>query len=203
MKNSFALLAGAIAIAATLPYIVNAIRGSTRPNVVTWFTWTLLNGLTAIAALSGGAAHTTLFAGASAACCATVAALGLRFGFEQYTRFDVGCQALAAIGVAAWYLSGNPAVDVVVNVAAGLIALLPTYRHGWIRPYEETLLTWVLASLGAIASIASTVRYDVISLSYPLYTLFCDVSLAGVISLSRRSSHRIDSGVALSAPDLA
>lgn len=203
MKSSLALLAGIIAVASTLPYIVNAVRGSTRPNVVTWFTWTLLNTLTAIAAFSGGAGHTTIFAGASAACCATVAVLGLRLGFEQYSRFDGVCQLLAAVGVGAWYLSGSPSVDVVINVAAGLIALLPTYRHSWTRPYEETLVTWVLASFGAIASIASIVRFEVLSLSYPLYTLFCDVSLAALISLRRRNARRVDRGVVLAATDLA
>lgn len=197
MKNSFALLSGVLAVVATLPYIVNALRGLTRPNVVTWFTWALLNGLTALAALSGGAGHTTVFAGASAACCAVVTALGLRYGFERYTRFDAACQLLAVVGVAAWYISGNPAVDVVVNVAAGLVALLPTYRHGWARPYEETLLTWILASLGATASIASIVHYGVISLSYPLYTLFCDVTLSSLLFYRRRSMPPIERRVAV------
>lgn len=187
MTNTFAFTAAALAVVSTFPYIVDALRGTTRPNVVTWSSWALLNGLTAGAALSGDATHTTIFAGASAICCAAVAALGLRFGFEHYTRFDGACQLLAAAGIVCWYLTGSPSVDVLINVAAGLVALLPTYRHSWRQPQEETLATWVLASLGAIASIASVVRFDAISASYPLYTLFCDLSLAAVISLRRRN----------------
>jgi hypothetical protein len=203
MRSLLALVAASLAIASTFPYIVDALRGVTRPNVVTWSSWALLNGLTAAAALSGGATDTTIFAGASAACCAVVAALGLRFGFEHYSRFDGGCQALAATGVVCWYLTDSPAVDVLINVAAGLVALLPTYRHSWRRPYEETLATWVIASLGAVASIAAVVRLDVISVSYPLYTLFCDLSLAAVISRRRRSPPQIESRRSLTSTDLA
>jgi uncharacterized protein with PQ loop repeat len=68
VRDLLAIVAGIITVAATLPYIINTIKGKTRPNIVTWFTWTLLNTITAIAAYSGHAYQTTIFAGAGALC---------------------------------------------------------------------------------------------------------------------------------------
>lgn len=169
MRDILAVLAGIIAISATVPYIVNTIKGKTRPNVITWFTWALLSAITAIAAFSGHAYQTAIFAGALAVCDFFIVIVGLRHGLKKYTQFDIICQALALVGIILWKLTGTPAAAVAVNIAADLIGALPTYRHSWRLPHEETWQTFAYGSIAALLAIFSVKNLNFISLAYPVY----------------------------------
>ncbi len=42
MKEVFLILGAVLAVFCTLPYIIDIVKGKTRPNIVTWIVWTLL-----------------------------------------------------------------------------------------------------------------------------------------------------------------
>lgn len=185
MRNALAFIAGLISIAATLPYIWDTLKGKTRPNIVTWFTWGLLSGITAFAALDGHATQTAIFAGMTALCDVAIVLAGLRYGIKKYTAFDIVCQLLAVLGIILWQITRQPAVAVLLNIISDLIGALPTYRHIWLDPYEETLKTFVIATLASALAIISLASFAFIASAYPLYIFASCVSLAGLIALRR------------------
>jgi hypothetical protein len=186
MRDALAILAGIIAISATAPYIVNTIRGKTRPNIVTWFTWASLSAITAVAAFSGHAYQTAIFAGALAACDYVIVIVGLRHGLKKYTKFDVICQILALVGIVLWRLTGVPAVAVAIVIIADLIGALPTYRHSWHMPHEETWQTFAYGSVAALLAIFSVKNLNFISLGYPIYIFLSCVSFLFTIKYRLR-----------------
>lgn len=185
MHNTLALVSGLIAILAALPYIRDVLRGKTRPNVVTWFTWSLLNIITAVAALSGGAVQTAIFAAATGLCTSAVTILGLRNGIKKYTLFDVICQCLAILSIVAWLLTREPASALLFTIAASFIGSLPTIRHAWKAPREETWQFFGIDALSAAVACLAVENRDFLSLAFPLYILLDDLLIAGII-LSRR-----------------
>jgi hypothetical protein len=186
MRNILAVIAGLISIIATLPYIRDTLKGKTHPNIVTWLTWGLLSGITAVAALSGGANQTAIFAGALALCNIGIVIAGLRYGVKRYTRFDIVCQILAIVGVVLWRVTNDPALAVLFNIISDLIGALPTYRHIWRKPREETLTTFIVATGSSVLVIISLARFDFISFAYPFYILASCLSFALLIVYSRR-----------------
>jgi hypothetical protein len=181
MRNAVALIAGLVAVFSTLPYIRDTLKGKTKPNIVTWLTWCLLNTITAFAAYAAHANQTAIFAGAAALCTGFVVIVGLKRGVKKYTTFDIVCQILALVGIILWRLTGQPAVAISINIAADCIGVLPTYRHSWRLPHEETWQSYAIGGVSAVLAIASIQVFNYVSLAYPVYIFLSDASLVWVI----------------------
>lgn len=76
--------------------------------------------------------------------------LGFRKGFVEYTRFDVVCQAAAIAGIILWQLFNSPTIGVLASVTLDFIGALPTLKHSWIKPHEETWPTYALSGVGGL-----------------------------------------------------
>jgi len=185
MHDALAIVSGLVGVVSVFPYLLDTVKGKTHPNVVTWFVWTLLNGLICLAALSGHAIQTAIFSGIFALSTASVVAAGLRTGVRKYTGFDIGCFVLAICGVVAWKLTSDPSAAVLFNLIADLIGVLPTYRHAWMKPTEETWQAYAIGGLSAIIGLASIQLYGFLSTSYPAYLLASDLFLVFLILYRR------------------
>ena len=189
MQNALIVIAGVLAVVAIAPYLQDTLRGKTRPNIITWFTWTLLNALSAAAAFAGHAYQTAVFAAAVTLVTASVVVFGLRDGIKKYGVFDYVCQALALVGIVLWQLSGEPAVAMTLSIIASFIGSLPTYRHAWRAPHEETWQAFGLDGAAAVVAALSVTQLSYLALAYPVYIALSDVSLVGVILWRRLRTH--------------
>jgi hypothetical protein len=191
MHNLLAVWAGLVAVAAAIPYIRDTLQRKTRPNLVTWFTWTLLNIITAIAAFAAGAKQTAIFASALGICTGLVVIAGLRDGLKKYTVFDAICQVLAIVGIVLWRLTNAPDLALLFTISASFIGSLPTYRHAWKLPGEETWQFYALDGFSAVVAIASVSRFNFAGLGYPVYIVFSDYTIMGTILTRLRVSSAV------------
>ncbi|HVQ44855.1 MAG TPA: hypothetical protein VMT30_07915 [Candidatus Saccharimonadia bacterium] len=185
MKNVLALTAGLLAFASAFPYLVDVIRGKTHPNLVTWLTWTLVDVILFIAALSSGSVATTILMGGITLGAAAILVAGLRGGVKTYTPFDFACQAIALIGIVAWRITGNAITAVAISEIVVLVAALPTWRHAWLSPRAETWQGFAVAIASGIFTLASLSRYDFVSL-VPVLVFIGNSAILCAIILGRR-----------------
>jgi hypothetical protein len=186
MRSELVFIGACIALFGAIPYILDTVRCKTHPNIVTWFTWTLLNGINAVAAWSAGATQTAIFSTAAAIATGAILVVGLRFGLKRYTLFDIVCQAAALGGVALWRATSRPSLAVATNVVADFAGWLPTLRHAWQAPHAETWQTFAMSGLSAALTLISIQHYTFIALAFPSYILTANVVIVSVI-LSRRA----------------
>lgn len=92
------------------------------------------------------------------------------------------------MAVGLWGLLESPAVAAVVIVVTDFLGAIPTFRHSWLRPYEETWLAFALSGLsGAVTLLAA--NFGVLTaIVYPLYILVANLII--VILLLLLSPHR-------------
>lgn len=186
MNNALAVAGGLIAIASVVPYILDILRHKTKPNIVSWFTWTVLTGVATAAAFAAHEPRTAILTLASTLCTGAVVVLGLRFGIAKFSLFDILCQVGAVIGLGLWIIFNSPTIGIVVPVTIDFVAALPTLHHAWTKPHEETWQTFLMAAVAPIFTLASLTSYTTASLLYPLYLLIVNPTIAGTILLSRR-----------------
>ena len=189
MRADLVFIAAIITILSPLPYILDSLRGKTHPNLVTWFTWTLLNAITAAAAWSSGARQTAVFMTAAAIATFSIVLAGLRYGLKRYTKFDIYCQIIALAGLAIWLITHLPASAIAINVAIDFVGLLPTIRHAWKSPQAETWQTFMLAMIAGALTLISIQHYSFVSLASPIYIFLADSTMVFVI-LSRRQFYK-------------
>lgn len=182
----FGILAVGVAVADTIPYVRDTLRGTTRPHRGTWFVWGILAIAVTLSQHSDGASWSVLVAAAQAGLTLGVFLLSLRRGEGGLTPVDAGMFAIAAGGVAGWAVAGEPVVATMCIVVADLVAatmMMPkTYRD----PGSETLSTFGLASLSGALAACAVGRVDPGLLLYPAYLCVVNGSIALVIYKRRQ-----------------
>ncbi|MES2971713.1 MAG: hypothetical protein V4702_05305 [Patescibacteria group bacterium] len=185
MKDFLLIAAGLVGVISVLPYGRDILRGTTKPNIVSWLTWTLLTGIATAAEIAGHEYRTAIFTGLATINTAGIVLIGLRHGYVRYTRFDVVCQIGAVAGIILWQLFNSPTIGVFAAVLIDCIGTLPTIRHSWLKPHEETWQTYALSGLGGVLLIGALTAYNWVSLLYAVYIVIACAVITTII-LARR-----------------
>ena len=175
------LVAGLIEMSTAIPYIRDIRRGKTRPAIVSWATWLLLSGIAAAASFSEGALASGIISSALFIECLLVVIFSIRRSQITYTRFDGFCQGGALLGIALWWWTSDPLAGLLCFVIIDLIGALPTFRHAWRRPLEETQFTFSLSILSNSLALMAIPVYTVPDVIVPAYLLTLNTFLSGTI----------------------
>jgi hypothetical protein len=185
-----AALAGAVQVSSIVPYVRDMLRGTTRPNVVSWSLWTLLQVIAIFAQLSAGASWSIVLLFAMTFNTSLVVVLCLMgYGYTKYGLVDYACFAFALGAILLWQATNEPLVALVLAVVADLIAALPTIVKTIRDPYSEIPLAWSLGGFSGLLGIISLTRFDVANLIYPVYILVTNALIACLAFFGREPRH--------------
>lgn len=160
MRVALALTGAVLTIVALIPYIIDVIRKKTKPNIVSWFTWTLLTSIATAAAFSAGEPETAILTLANAIGTFSIVILGLKNGIAKFTLFDAFCQAGAIVALGFWLGLDSPLIAIVGVVFIDFLGVLPTIKHSWQDPEEETWQTFFLSTVAPLFTITSLTAYQ-------------------------------------------
>jgi hypothetical protein len=183
------VLGSLIAAAGTAPYVVETVRGHTRPRIVTWATWAVLTAVAGAASLSADQVGGAVFALLGTVATTAVVAAGLRYGDRSITALDVACLIGVLVGLVLWLTLRNPAVAVWAAIVIDFVGLLPTLVHAWTQPRAETASTFACIGAGGIitsAAVAAGGAFSMPALGYPLYVAVSTCTVTAIILLRRR-----------------
>jgi len=189
MHVILAMVGSLLAAGGTLPYIVQTVHGTTKPRIVTWLTWSMLTGVAAAAAFAAGDVSSGTFALLGAVATGLIVVVGLRYGDRSFGRLDVLCMMGVIVGLVLWQLLKTPAIGVGAAIIIDFVGFVPTFRHAWEKPHEETASTFALVGAGGVlaaGAIAATGVITVTSIGYPLYVAVSMTACALVTLLRRR-----------------
>ncbi len=186
MRNLIAIIAGILAIIAITPYIIDITRGKTKPNVVSWFTWTLLLVIATSAAFAAHQPRSAFLTLGDLIGTGTTLVLGLKYGIAKFSWFDGACQVAAVIGLILWLAFNSPAIAIIASIIIDFIAAMPTLRHSWLHPKEETWQTFGVLVVASTLTIISLSVFSVTSLAFPLYLLLINAAIALTIIYRHR-----------------
>jgi hypothetical protein len=181
MKIIFLIIASMLTLIAVIPYVKDILKGTTKPNIVSWITWTLLTGVATAAEISAHEYVTAIFTGSAMITTGIIVVLGLRRGYVKYTSFDVACQIGAVVGLIIWQIFGSPELGVIASVMIDFIGALPTIRHSWKHPDEETWQTYGICAIGGVFAIAALSDYNWVSLPYAVYIVLINVLFVAIL----------------------
>jgi hypothetical protein len=186
MKEFLAILAAILAAASTFQYLLDIVRRKTKPNIVSWLTWTILTTISGSAALAAHEPRTAMLLFGSTFCTLAVVILGIRYGVAKFSLFDIFCQAGAGLGLLFWLLFNSPTIGIVVPVAIDFVAMLPTLHHAWLKPGEETWQTFMIGIIAPILTILSLSHFNLNNLLFPVYLVLADMAIVAVVISQRR-----------------
>ena len=148
----------------------------------------MLTAIATAAEINAGEYTTAIFTAAATLETGLVVLLGLRNGFVKYTRFDIICQVSALIGIVLWQLFDSPQLAVLATLLIDFIGAMPTIRHSWQRPAEETWQTFMLSAVASVFGVLALSSYAFVALAFPVYLMAMNALTASVILWRRKTS---------------
>jgi len=182
----FIILANACTLYAVVPYIRETARGNTKPRVASWFGWAALTAVGAVAAFQQHQLPAAIFLTFCTVQNFSVVVLGLKHGNRNLSSLDLIAIGGALAGGLVLFFLNSPVLGTWVAIIADCIVLLPTLKHTWQQPGEETASTYFFEGLGAIFTLAVAGGFAFTAIAYPLYLLIADEILVILIHQAHR-----------------
>lgn len=186
LKLVFIILSSILTIVAIIPYLVEVVRKTTKPRVVSWFVWTTITSIAATAVLFDHQYATAILLFSAALETFAVVLIGWRNGDKKIELLDIICLIGAMIGVILWQVFNSPAIAVIATVVIDFVGGLPTLVHSWEKPQEETWVTFFLSFLGAACTLIVISTWSITAFAYPLYLVVINIIFTSVIIFRKR-----------------
>jgi hypothetical protein len=187
MNVALVLFGAALNLAGAFAYIRDTIRGTTKPNRVSWFLWGTAPLIAVAASLSSGVTLAVLPVFMSAFCPLLV--FGASFwnpnAYWKLEWFDYACGAFSLLALALWAITSNALVAIFFAILADFAAGYPTLIKAWRYPETETMLTYALALVSFLPSfIVAAPSYE--AYAFPVYLVVMNASIVMAIVWGRR-----------------
>lgn len=169
MRTFLSILGPLIAALGFLPYLKETIKGTVRPRIASWATWSLVTGIATVAALSEGAYTSAFLTGLATVVELSILIMALRKGDYDYNWVDGVSQAISVTGVIAWLLSNDATYAIIFNIIADFFGAVPTFYHSWISPHDESWKPFILSGLGASISFLAVTELSFVTAGFPIY----------------------------------
>ena len=188
MGGLLVIASGVVTLAAGIVYFLHA-RRETRPQVVSWATWTVLTVILAVSSLLTGQYPAAVYVAADGAMGAATLAVVMRRGDWALGPLDWVCGAGAAVALVLLAAARSPAAATIAAVAADACACGPTLAHAWREPREEPWTAFAGWAAGGVLALAAALHgghHGITAVVSPAYLVAATGTVAVVI-LARRA----------------
>ncbi|QWF80060.1 hypothetical protein [Amycolatopsis sp. CA-230715] len=192
---AWVFVSAALGLVGSARYAFATVKGTVRPNLVTWSLWAaapLIGFFAQLDAEVGLPAVQTLSAGLGPLVVVICGVL-IRHNLARLGAFDVICAVIAIIALGIWLGYDDAPLAVLFAVAADAAAALPTVVKAWRDPGSENVLFYVLVGTGATVTLLTISSWEPAAWAFPVYMLVLCSTLIGIVAArpgARR--HRCD-----------
>jgi hypothetical protein len=172
---------------AALPYIRAVQQGRVRPRLVSWMVWAVLMTILTVTSIQAREVASAVLAAVGAVQCTLIVLIGWRIGSRYLGRLDVSSLVGAAIGLGVLLATNDLLMATIITVSVDAIAYLPTLKHAWDSPEEESLASFALSASGAWLCLASALLSGaaVEGIIYPVYSAVVGTVMVAILLYGR------------------
>lgn len=189
IKLYLGAIATTVAILGYIPYVMEILRGRTKPHAFSWLVWGFLTGIAFVGQISEGAGAGAWATGVTTFVCGFIFIAALTKGEKNITRGDWLSLFGAAISLLFWFVTEGPLLSIVLVTIIDAFGFLPTFRKSFHRPHEETLITYVLSALKWMLVIFALENYTVVTWLYPVSLVMLNAAFVLMLTIRRKSFH--------------
>lgn len=198
LNPAYLVSIGAIVqLAGALSYIRNIVRGTARPNKVTWLFWAIAPISAAAFAVMNGAEWEALpvfmsgFGPLLIFCTSCV----YKRAYWAIERTDYLCGCCAALALVLWWTTNDPVLVIAFAIASDAIPIIPTIVKAWKFPESEHAGPFMAGLFSALLGFTAIQTWNVASVAFLAYLVFMNGSvlctLLGRTALNKLQRSRI------------
>jgi len=172
-------------------YFSSIFRGDTKPHLFTWLVYFIVDIIVFAAQVlnNAGPGAWVTFTGLIGTF--LVAVVSLRYGEKHITKTDWISFIAALFAIVLWRLTGDPLLSVVIAAVINFLAMAPTFRKAYAKPYEESLSVWLADTVRYMLAIIALATLSLTTALFPAALVIGDTLLILMILIRRRQSDRV------------
>ena len=164
-------------------YFVGTLRGTVKPNRVTWLLWTIapLVAFAAELAQGVGIESLTTFVVGFVPLVIFSASFVNKKSVWHLTRFDLVCGTLSFLGLTLWYVTKVGNIAILFAMIADALAAAPTLVKSYHFPETEDYRIYFFGVVNAAIGILAISQWNFEHFGFPLYLLVLNLLLVLLI----------------------
>lgn len=191
MIQYLVFLGALVHLAGMLAYIRDTVRGTTKPNRVSWFLWALAPLIAASAAFADGArfAVVPIFMAGFGPLLVFCGSFLNKQAYWKLERFDYISGGLSIVALVLWLVTKDPVLAIVFALVSDAFATLPTITKSWKAPDTESGSAYAAVLFNAGISFIVIQSRTFTELVFPLYLIAQSVLMLWLIY--RKPGHAV------------
>lgn len=177
-----------LAIVWYLPYIRDTVKKKTTPHIYTWGLWWILAAVIFIIQVQNQWWAWSWVTGITSIICFVIVIISLKFSEKNIKRSDTLSLIAALIAIYLWYFLENPLYSLTLILIIETLAFYPTFRKSLKRPHQETISTYLIASVRSVISIFALENINIINIAFPFYLVLVYWGFALLLIYLRRKN---------------
>ncbi|MEK7577296.1 MAG: hypothetical protein AAB492_01590 [Patescibacteria group bacterium] len=177
-------------IASIFPYIRDILRLKTKPQRVTWFIYSVLGSISFFSQLAKGASNSLWLPGVITVNVVIIFLLSLKYGVGGFSKKDYIVLCIAALGLLAWNVTNEAAIALYIVILIDASATYLTIEKSYKYPETETVILWIFSSIAGLFSLLAVGSFNIVLISYPLFIMVADGSVAATVLLRNKYMKR-------------
>jgi hypothetical protein len=171
----FGILSGSLVALSALPYGWRAWQKEIKPNITTWFLWSII-GLTLLLTYRDSGAGSNLWPavfGFINPCIIAAIAIIKRGEWEPLTLWEKASGIGCLISLALWYVVKDSKelaqYALYLSILADLCAAMPTILFVWKKPHEDRPGAWAIFAVAYGLAIFAITEHTFANYALPVY----------------------------------
>lgn len=185
-KVALAIISIIMTLVGYFYYFRDVFAHKTKPHAYSWLVWGLLTAIAFAGQLHDNGGPGSYVTGVTAAISLVIFFLAAKQGEKNVTRSDRINLAAALLAIIPWLLTNDPLISVILITLIDFLGFLPTIRKSYAKPYEETLIAYVLAGLKFVLAIMALETYTVTTWLYPASLVAANLLFSVMLIVRRR-----------------
>ena len=164
-------------------YIIDTLKGKTKPNRISWLLWAIAPMIATIAAISDGVGLATLpvFMAGFGPMLVLIASFINKNSYWKLEKYDYLCGGFSILALILWGITKEPTVAIIFALISDGFASIPTIIKSWKAPETETYTTYALGVVGVSTSFLIMENFSLSEIAFPIYLLILNSSLTLII----------------------
>jgi hypothetical protein len=171
IDERFVFIGVALSLYGELIYLINTLKGKTKPNKVTWFFWALAPliafaaevkkgvGLPSLMTLSVGLGPLFVF----------IASFVNKKSYWELHKTDYFYGGLALLGIIIWQVTGEGNIAIFFSILADGFAAIPTVIKSYFKPESEISIAYSLPAINAGIALLTIKTWNFAHWGFPVY----------------------------------
>lgn len=183
INPNFVYLGMLFQFAGGMSYLAGTVKGTVKPNRVTWFMWILAPALAFFAQIQQGVG---LEAGATfivwfVPFLVFIASFVNKKAQWKIQKLDIICGILSFIGLALWLVTKVGNVAIIFSIFADILACIPTIVKSWHEPETEDSIAYEMGIVNAAIGLLVIKTWNFENYAFLVYLFIASIVFAVLI----------------------